>query len=394
VDAALVTVAALGGLAVGVIATLAFRLSERANSGPAAQPEPTVPPGAAAVLSVLTSQSVLVDEELEVVRASPAANAYGLVRAGRIVPPDLVDMVRATQRDGVVRDGELDLASEPLGAPRHVRIRVTPLGARLVLLLAEDRTEPRRVEAVRRDFVANVSHELKTPVGALALLAEAVGDAADDPDSVRRFAVRMSIESERLTGLVHELLELSRVQGDDPLDHPEPVAVAAVVREALGRAGELAASRKIDLVAEVARDAPVPPAVLGSERQLVMALGNLVDNAVAYSSEGGRVVVVAREQEHEVVITVTDNGIGIPPAEQERIFERFYRLDPARTRANGGTGLGLAIVKHIVAVHGGDVSVTSTEGVGSTFTVRLPAYHAASATEAVSRKEERAEVTT
>jgi two-component system, OmpR family, sensor histidine kinase SenX3 len=350
VDLAVLALTAFGGLAIGLASTVAFRASERDRSGPV--DEPLVPHGVASVLAVLPSQAVVLDRENRVLKASPAAHAYGLLRDDSLASPHLMEMVEATRRDGVIRQEELELARDRHGeAPMQIQARVAPLGAEQVLLLVQDRTEVRRLETIRRDFVANVSHELKTPVGALSLLAEAVMDASEDPVAVKRFAGRMQIESTRLTELVRELLELSRLQADDPLRSAEPVAIDKVVRAALDRAGAVAASRHIALEQTGDRDV----VVLGSDRQLVMALGNLVDNAVAYS---------------------VDQGIGIPESEQRRIFERFYRVDPARARATGGTGLGLAIVKHIAAVHGGEVSVWSVEGAGSTFTLRLPALPA------------------
>jgi two-component system sensor histidine kinase SenX3 len=371
VQPGLLVLVGVAGLAVGLAASVAFRLSEREQRGVAAPDLPAIPPGVGAVLAVLTSQAVLVDASGHVVRASPAAHAYGLVRDGRLTSVELADMVVATRRDGEIRERELEMSRDRQGAaPMHISARVAPLGAELVLVLVQDRTESRRLEAIRRDFVANVSHELKTPVGALSLLAEAVADAADDPAAVRRFAGRMTTEAERLSSLIAELLELSRVQADDPLISPEPVEVDAVVRAAVDRAGAIAASHHVRVVT-----AGTPRLlVLGSWRQLVAALANLVDNAVAYSPDGSRVAVTTAADGDDVVVTVVDQGIGIPKAEQARIFERFYRIDPARARATGGTGLGLAIVKHVAAVHGGDVSVWSSEGAGSTFTLRLPRF--------------------
>ena len=238
-----------------------------------------------------------------------------------------------------------------------------------MLLLAEDQTESRRVEEVRRDFVANVSHELKTPVGALALLAETVEDAADDPEAVRRFAGRMRQEASRLTKLAQDLITLSRIQAAEPIPDPIPVDLSLVVAEALDRCRMKANAHGIDLAA----DGEPSLVVLGDEDLLVNALRNLLENAVAYSPEKTRVVVATHRAAGDVVeISVTDQGIGIPQRDLERIFERFYRVDPARSRATGGTGLGLAIVKHVTAAHGGKVTVGSKVGEGSTFTLRLP----------------------
>jgi two-component system sensor histidine kinase SenX3 len=224
------------------------------------------------------------------------------------------------------------------------------------------------VEAIRRDFVANVSHELKTPVGALNLLAEAVQEAADDPEAVTRFAGRMQTESHRLTKLVQQIIELSRLQGDDPLQEPQTVDVDKVVRRCIDQSAIDAQSKRISVVHDGERGLQI----LGNGDEIALALGNLVANAVAYSPENSRVVVAARADEMMVDLTVTDQGIGIPAAEIDRIFERFYRVDPARHRSTGGTGLGLSIVKHVAASHGGEVRVWSVEGQGSTFTLSLP----------------------
>jgi two-component system sensor histidine kinase SenX3 len=216
--------------------------------------------------------------------------------------------------------------------------------------------------------VANVSHELKTPVGGLALLAEAVADAADDPVAVRRFAERMQQEAARLSAMVHDLLALSRLQADGGAQPATPVALDRVVTEAVDRCRTAASSRAITLDVRAERGLTV----LGDEEQLVTAVRNLVDNAIAYSPPRTRVSVGLRQQAGTVEISVSDQGIGIPASDLERIFERFYRVDPARSRETGGTGLGLSIVKHTVANHGGEVTVWSREGIGSTFTVHLP----------------------
>jgi len=217
--------------------------------------------------------------------------------------------------------------------------------------------------------VANISHELKTPVGALALLAETVEDAAHDPEAVLRFAGRMRQEASRLTDLVHDLIMLSRIQAAEPVPDPTPIDLDTVVAEALDRCRMKASARGIELIASAQHGL----SVMGDEDLLVTALRNLLENAVAYSPEHTRVLVTTRQGDDGTAeISVADQGIGIPERDIERIFERFYRVDPARSRATGGTGLGLAIVKHVTAAHGGKVTVWSEEGAGSTFTLRLP----------------------
>ncbi|MFR9722634.1 sensor histidine kinase [Streptomyces sp. MS19] len=378
VNAAVAAVAAIAGLCTGVIAMLAFRLSERERTRPprdTQQAEATLPPGVDTVLSVLRSSAVVLDEGDGVVKASSAAYALGLVRGGRLAVEPMLRMARDTRRDGEIRQVELDLPRQTrAGRPDVLAVsaRSAPLGARLVLLLVEDLTEARRIEAVRRDFVANVSHELKTPAGALSLLSEAVLDAADDPEAVVRFAGRMQNEATRLTNLIQELIDLSRVQDNDMLATAELVPVEELVTEAMDRCRQQAVSKGIT----VASGGTAGLTVWGNRGQLAAALGNLVENAVNYSPPHTRVAIAGSRapgrQGELVEIAVTDQGIGITEHDRERIFERFYRVDPARSRATGGTGLGLAIVKHVAASHGGEVIVWSAEGQGSTFTLRLP----------------------
>jgi two-component system sensor histidine kinase SenX3 len=367
--AAAIGAAALIGLALGTTAALAFRWSERDRAGSTPAPEPLVPPGAVAVLSVLRSSAVLLDPSDAVVKASPAAHALGLVHGQTLASDVLLGIAREVRRTGEIQQRELDLERPARrGGVLAVSVRVAPLGSQLVLVLVEDRTEARRVDEIRRDFVANVSHELKTPVGALSLLSEAVQAAAEDPDGVRRFAGRMQKEAHRLSSLVQDLIDLSQVQSDGPLANASPVEIDDAVGEALDRSRNVAASRGIELITSGTADLRV----LGSYQQLVTAIGNLVENAVNYSPNQTRVVVATRLVDDFVEVCVTDQGIGIPEHDLERIFERFYRVDPARSRATGGTGLGLSIVKHIAATHGGDVSVWSQQGSGSSFTLRLP----------------------
>jgi signal transduction histidine kinase len=229
-------------------------------------------------------------------------------------------------------------------------------------------TETRRVETVRRDFVANVGHELKTPVGAMALLAEAIEDAADDPEAVQRFAGRMTREADRLSRLVRELIDLSRLQGGEPLPELEPVDVDVVLAEAVDRTRTAAVAKQLQIVLGGEKGL----VVRGVESQLATAVTNLLANAVAYSPGETRIAVAARARSGFAEITVTDSGIGIPRKDRLRVFERFYRVDQSRASSTGGTGLGLAIVKHVANNHGGSVSVWSEEGLGSTFTLRIP----------------------
>ncbi len=360
--------AALIGAAVGGGAVLAWHISDRLQRRVTEPPPPVVPAGVASVLSVLRSSAVVVGSDDVVLKASAPAYALGLVRGNDLVVAELAELVRQVRRDGQIRETELTMHRSGGRPPRTVTARVAPLGTRLVLALVEDRTRERRVEAVRRDFVANVSHEVKTPVGAIRLLAEAVVDAAEDPQAVRRFGDRMLTESDRLSTLVQQIIELSRLQGDDPLEEPVPVPVDDVIANALDANAIDAETSRIELIAAGEPELHA----LGNADQVAAAVGNLIANAVAYSQPDSRVVVTTRAAGATVEVAVTDQGIGIPQSEIDRIFERFYRVDPSRHRSTGGTGLGLSIVKHVAATHGGDVRVWSEEGRGSTFTLSLP----------------------
>ena len=306
-----------------------------------------------------------------------APGARTLVRSG---PTDWFALGRAEvilKAEG--RELELELhRGEPRTGDSHwagtyVHARVAPLSDRHVLLLVEDRTQARRIEETRRDFVVNVSHELKTPVGGLRLLAEAVEDAADDAEAVARFAGRMKTETVRLANLVQEIVDLSRLQGADTVAAAKPVDLGECAVRATEETRLLAESRNIEVLLRADEESHV---VLGDENLLTTAIRNLVSNAVNYSPADTRISVVVTTDDDDVAVQVTDQGIGLSAADVERIFERFYRVDPARSRQTGGTGLGLAIVKHVCANHGGRIRVWSEPGVGSTFEMQFPCWSA------------------
>ncbi|OZV77270.1 two-component sensor histidine kinase [Micromonospora echinospora] len=345
---------------------------------------------------------VVLDSDDQPVLVNPAARAMGLLRTGTTpgsmaAHPLIRTLAGQVRRTGVRREIELDLprgrdnvGPDPLG----VHLRAMGIGGGHVAVEAVDVTESHRLARVRRDFVANVSHELKTPIGALQLLAEALLDAtepavpasagptgagaagpiaaadrSEDVAAARRFAERIQHESTRLGRLVHELLELTRLQGAEPQPAPEPVAVDWVVAEVLDRTRTTAAARRVAIAVEGERSLTV----YGNDNQIATAVANLVENAIIYSGADTTVTVTVSSGDEHVKVAVADQGIGIAPTDVDRIFERFYRADQARSRSTGGTGLGLAIVKHIASNHGGRVDVSSTLGGGSTFTLRLPA---------------------
>jgi len=250
--------------------------------------------------------------------------------------------------------------------PRTLVIEARPLEGVKSIAIIEDISERTRIDAVRTDFVANISHELKTPVGALSILADTIRDE-DDLKVIHRLSTKMVKEANRMAKTIDDLLELSRIELDVSAV-PEPVSIFSVIAESIDRMAYFAAQAGIGIVSQLPDDDCV---VKGDRLQLVSAVSNLIDNAVKYSEKGDNVTVRVSPADETVDISVSDEGIGIPPSDIDRIFERFYRVDRARSRGTGGTGLGLSIVRHVMNNHGGSVNVTSQEGEGSTFMLTL-----------------------
>ncbi|PXY35098.1 cell wall metabolism sensor histidine kinase WalK [Prauserella sp. PE36] len=376
---ALATAALVVGLVVG------FLLGRTRSGG--SERRPTGPTAAELLERFVRSSNngvLILNRFGDLVLHNKRAEALGLIRLNQ------ADARARKAAEQVIETGDpLEIDLSPLAVrgrqPEAVVAEVRPLDDGFTVVEAVDHSEAVRLEATRRDFVANVSHELKTPVGAIALLAEAVLDAVDDTDEVRRFGEKILRESTRLGKLVTELIALSRLQGAERLPELNVVEVDAVVREALGRTKLAAESAEIT----VTTDGPSGLLVEGDRTLLVTALSNLLENAVAYSPQGSPVSISRRLVDSFIEIAVTDRGIGIAEEEQQRVFERFYRADKARSRATGGTGLGLAIVKHVAANHGGEVRLWSSQGVGSTFTLRIPAHASAENASAPAPRQER-----
>jgi two-component system, OmpR family, sensor histidine kinase SenX3 len=379
----------LGAVAVALLIAVVVVLTRRSTAratAPGPRPRPVytaAQPLSSLVVEALDQGVIVLDVEDRVVLLNPAARAMHLVDVDRLVFADLTELTDRARETRAHQRRAVDLPIGRLGRePIALSVDAIPLEVEdrrdgAIGLLLSDVSEHRRLEAVRRDFVANVSHELKTPVGALTLLAEAVQEAAGDPDAVARFSAQMQKESTRLGRLVQELMELSRVQGAEPMPGAAEVAVPRLLAEAADRVRLVAEQRAI---AVEIRCPDQDLLVRGNEAQLVTAIANLIDNAVAYSPSDTSVLVAAvpssdQQARPTIEISITDEGLGIAPADLDRIFERFYRVDPARSRETGGTGLGLAIVRNIVTNHLGTVAVQSTVGDGSTFTVRLPRVH-------------------
>ena len=322
------------------------------------------------LLDVIDAEYIILTPFDVVLESSSGIRFLGILKDIRITSQPILNLVRAVRRSGEYQEQTLALPRGPLGDGTHdLVVRVTPIGDEgLIAVLIFDDSEFHRLDSMRRDFVANISHELKTPIGALSILAEAVLEASDDPTAIKKFASRMQVEATRLSELVQEVINLSRLQDEDPLKNAEVLDVATIAREAIDESRLAAEKQKIEIVFSDQESC----SVLGDKGQLRMAMSNLINNAINYSPVSTRVGIGVNCKDDLVEFTVTDQGVGIPEKDLERIFERFYRVDPARSRETGGTGLGLSIVKHVASNHGGDISVWSLEGQGSTFTLRLP----------------------
>jgi len=328
----------------------------------------SIPDGAAEVLDVLATAGMVLDGRNNVLRATTGAQAYGLVQNRLLVHEILLDLVDKARKTGEPQHIDTELETGLRGEVVYVHARAARLGTRYVMLLVDDRTESRRLEETRRDFVANISHELKTPIGAVSLLAEALQDAIDDPVMVKKFAANLEREANRLASLVQDIIQLSRLQSAETVANATLIDLSGVVAEAVERNHFLAETKQIRIRVE----APRGHKIFGDHEMLSTAIKNLIENAILYSEDGSQVGVALRSVDGVAEISVADNGVGIPPEEQDRIFERFYRVDASRSRQTGGTGLGLSIVKHVALNHRGDVRLFSQPGLGSTFTLRLP----------------------
>ena len=358
----------LGGvvaLALGL--TLGWFLGKSKSQVIEAEPD-SFPDLVAEVLELMGSVGIVLDGSNKVVGTNSWAESFGLVARGLLVHAETVDLVKRARSgseiesfEGVLRVG---LAQEKVSVAAKAKL----VAGDYVVLVLEDRTSDIRLDKTRRDFIENISHELKTPIGAIALLSEAIQEAGDDRAAVAKFAASLNKESSRLTFLVQDIIKLSRLQSEEVLASAEIVDLSDVLAEAIDRNEQLAASRKIRLVSEQAPQLEV----FGNKEMLITAVKNLVENAISYSEPSTSVGIGCSAKESIAEITVTDSGAGISPENQQRIFERFYRADPSRSRETGGTGLGLSIVKHVAKIHRGEIKLFSQVGVGSTFTLRVP----------------------
>ena len=355
--------AAVAGFAIG-------RRGFQADSNSDPSPFPTL---AAEILELFGSVGILLGASNQVIRMNNRAESFGFVTRGMLVQRDLIELAQLARSskevesfEGVLRFG---LAQEKIS----VSAKASLVANDYVVLVLEDRTKDIRLDKTRRDFIENISHELKTPIGAIALLSEAITQAGDDRATIEKFAGNLHKEARRLSHLVQDIIELSRLQSEEVLADAELVDLSSVVSEAVDRNEQLASKRNIRLLS----DGGVGPEVFGNKEMLTAAVKNLIENAISYSDPGSQVGIGCTAKGPLAEIVVTDSGAGISAENQERVFERFYRIDPSRSRETGGTGLGLSIVKHVAKIHRGDIKLFSQLGVGSTFTIRIPLATAA-----------------
>ncbi|GAA2983803.1 two-component system sensor histidine kinase SenX3 [Microbacterium terrae] len=381
----LALLALLAGVIIGGSVSAVVVLSLRARDRARAETSLEIPDGVREVMHGM-DDAVAVSDASFIVRASSSAAAPFGLGEGATLPGDQLRALVRTARTAEASTTETMRLRRgaPPAEPRLVSVRATRISPRLILLVLRDITERERVEEMRRDFVANTSHELKTPVGAVTLLAEAIESAADDPPQVRIFASRLTAEANRLALLTSRIMNLSRLQAADELTQMRTLSVDEVVASAVDAHLIQAESAGVEMLRGGKRGLYVH----GDAQVLSEAVGNLIANAIVYSPSGERVGIGVKSVDGIVEIAVTDRGIGISERDQARVFERFYRADPARARRTGGSGLGLSIVKHAVQRHGGEVTLWSRPDRGSTFTIRLPQV-AAPADEAPRKKKRR-----
>lgn len=327
--------------------------------------DPSRGPDYEVVLNALPLGVVLATADGTVIfRNRVAVSVVGLRHVDLLVDAAVDRLIRQTLDTGEAKTERLELFGPP---PRVLIVSTVELVARFCLAVIEDISERSRIDSVRTDFVANISHELKTPVGALSILAETL-QGETDPAVIAQLSSQMIKEAHRMSDTIDDLLELSKIELDAPL-RQNNIDLGALVREAVERHSRAAAANGVTIATEVSDSRFV---VTGDRTQLLSAVSNLIDNAIKYSEPEDTVSVRLYREPGKIVIAVDDEGIGIPPADLDRIFERFYRVDKARGRGTGGTGLGLSIVRHIMANHGGEVNVASREGEGSSFRLILP----------------------
>lgn len=329
----------------------------------------TLSDSAAELLEVLAPAGMVLNPSNLIVRVTGGALASGLVDGRRLVHKKLNDLVSKARESEDVHSLDVSLTAKLKGGKLFISARAKAIGEGNVLLIVDDRTESHRLDEMRKDFLANISHELKTPIGAVGLLAEAMQSNLDQPEVLAKLVKSIGKEAKRLSALVKDIIQLSRIQSSSTAANSDVVDLRAVVSDAIDRNSWRSEKMSVAVHFDVKAGQIF---VYGDAEMLTVAVKNLVENAIIYSNRGSLVGVSIQDEEGVARIIVKDSGIGIPKEEQARVFERFYRVDQSRSRETGGTGLGLSIVKHAAISHLGDVQLFSKPGVGSTFTLLLP----------------------
>ena len=355
----LVGAAVVGGIAIYVRQDVLERYTEAAS----------LSDSAAELLEVMAPAGILLNQTNLVLRATGGALASGLISGRKLIHDPLNELANAARNTGEIQSLEAELPLRLKGSKLHITARAKDIGEGTVLIVIDDRTESYRLDQMRKDFMANISHELKTPIGAVGLLAEAMESNLDQPEVLAKLVKNVAKENKRLSALVKDIIQLSKIQGSPVVAKSDVVNLVPVIYDAIDRNAWRSDKNQVDVLFQTSKDTVE---VFGDAEMLTVAVKNLVENAIIYSNKGDRVGVSLEVEEGIAKIIVKDSGIGIHKDEQARVFERFYRVDQSRSRETGGTGLGLSIVKHAALSHFGDVKLFSKPGVGSTFTLRLP----------------------
>ena len=355
----LVGAAMVGGIAMYVRQDVLERYTEAAS----------LSDSAAELLEVMAPAGILLNQTNLVLRATGGALASGLISGRKLIHDPLNELANTARTSGEIQALEAELPLRLKGSKLHISARAKDIGEGTVLIVIDDRTESYRLDQMRKDFMANISHELKTPIGAVGLLAEAMESNLDQPQVMAKLVKNVAKENKRLSALVKDIIQLSKIQGSPVVAKSDSVNLVPVIYDAIDRNTWRSEKNQVEVMFQTSKD---KVEVFGDAEMLTVAVKNLVENAIIYSNKGDRVGVSLEVDEGIAKIIVKDSGIGIHKDEQARVFERFYRVDQSRSRETGGTGLGLSIVKHAALSHFGDVKLFSKPGVGSTFTLRLP----------------------
>ena len=368
-DPTLLVLASMGlGVATGALIAATIMLARTAGRKRAESLRPELPSTALEMLHALDRFAVILDSSLTPVYANPAARDDPRITGEQLNEAEFLQRARRVMSTGVTDMIE----PNPHDHSDTLRLQIVRIANRFLVVFVDDMGEEQRVNAMRRDFIANVSHELKTPIAAISLLSEAVLEAAEEPEIVRNFSKKLLKESGRLGELSRDIIQLSEAQTTLQPEDREKVALRGVVRTEVEAHSEFASQRGVQIIV-TEEDAIEGDAItLGRPSSIGTVIANILSNAIRHSPEGSSVGVGIETSAGECRITITDQGEGIEAEHLPRIFERFYRIDTARSREGGGTGLGLSIARHTMRAHGGDISVWSQVGVGSTFTLMFP----------------------